>query len=116
MIRLASILAAILLAISLALTSISMDRARGGMRLSAPMILCPAGAQVTANHDPDRQPQGQQAPACPECTMGALILIGMAPPAVSLGHGTPVQVARITPAPYLASILAAQARGPPRLI
>lgn len=106
---------ALLLGLVLAMTSVSMAVARGGMSFNGTMILCIDATQQVVPLGPDGTPQDQD-PACPDCTMGALALFEPAPldaPEWRLGelyvrsfvlnlHDTPVQ--------------GGQGRGPPSSI
>ena len=106
---------ALLLGLVLAMTSVSMAVARGGMSLSGSMVLCIGATQQLVPLGPDGAPQDTQHP-CPDCTMGAMALTEVAPldapvslaarlfvrPFVLIVHASPVQ--------------GGQGRGPPSLI
>lgn len=65
---------ALLLGLVLAMTSVSMAVARGGMSMSGTMILCIDAGQQVLPLGPDGQPQ-DVSHACPDCTIGALALV-----------------------------------------
>ncbi|MFO7920896.1 MAG: hypothetical protein R6U99_08815 [Nioella sp.] len=104
MMRLVPIATALLLGLVLAMTSVSMAVARGGMSLSGSMVLCIDATQQVVPLGPDGSPQDTRH-ACPDCTMGAMALTGALPldrlvlraarlhvrPVVLIVHATPVQ-------------------------
>ncbi len=108
-------LTALVLALVLALSSVSMAVARGGMSLSGAMILCLDGSQVSVPLGPDGQPT-ETMPACPDCTVVQLALHESDPIAA------PSLVARAAPSrPHIAPhpqrlLQGGQGRGPPFLI
>lgn len=107
---------ALLLSLVLAMTSMGMASARGGMSLHGSMILC--GGDYGLNSvpmGPDGRPQEAPMP-CLDCTMGALA--ELAP----LGFERPETTANLLSQRDQRRSLShrrpetAQARGPPRLI
>ncbi|MGI3183697.1 hypothetical protein [Nioella aestuarii] len=69
---------AVLLGLVLAMTSVSMAVARGGMSMTGSMILCIDAEQQIVPIGPDGEPM-QVTHACPDCTIGALALTGLQP-------------------------------------
>lgn len=112
MTRQAPSLTALLLALILALTSVSMAVARGGMSLSGMMILCVNAGQVIVPIGPDGNPQDQPH-LCPDCNMGALALTDPVPLVAPIRRAHPAQATPITQIVHAAPIRAARARGPP---
>ncbi len=106
---------ALMLALVLALTSVSMAVARGGMSLNGAMILCLNATQVAVPLGPDGLPQEHE-PICPDCTM---VTLGLNDPVASPGPAW--QLSQITPAHHAiidhsTPVQGGQARGPPSLI
>jgi hypothetical protein len=115
MVRHVSPLTAIVLGLVLAMTSVSMAVARGGMSLSGAMILCIDASQETVLLGPDGEPIEVQHP-CPDCTMGALALTDPAPLTAPVWR-----MARLYARPFAlhiheTAVEGGQARGPPSLI
>jgi len=105
-------LSALILALMLSVTSVSMALARGEFSVHGTMILCLNATQVVVPVGPDGQPQTEQ-PPCPDCTIGALALAGAAPLPVPVLRerriaGSPVAVAAVSP-----RVQGGQGRGPP---
>lgn len=71
MTRLLNPATALLLGLVLAMTSVSMAVARGGMSFHGTMILCIDATQQVVPLGPDGTPLEQE-PPCPDCTMGAM--------------------------------------------
>lgn len=106
------ILTALFLALTLALTSVSMAVARGGMSLSGVMILCVDATQVIVPLDPDGRPR-ESPPACLDCTMGALAPSVAAPLMAPVRRARLAQAAPVSAIPDTVPARAPQARGPP---
>lgn len=87
MTRLARPLSGLILALVLALTSLSMAVARADMAMGGTMVLCLDGQQVAVAMGPDGaplldaagDPVGHGDHPCPDCVIGALALAPVAP-------------------------------------
>lgn len=115
MMRVANPVTALLLGLVLALTSVSMAVARGGMSVHGTMILCIDATQQVVPLGPDGAPQEAQHP-CPDCTMGALALTGalpLDPPEWRMGQ---VQARVFSLTLHQTPVQGGQGRGPPSLI
>lgn len=106
---------ALLLGLVLAMTSVSMAVARGGMSMSGAMILCINADQQVVPIGPDGEPMKVNH-ACPDCTMGALALTEPLPLT-----SPEWRVARLYARPFTlhiheATVQGGQGRGPPSLV
>lgn len=115
MTRLVCPLFALLLALVLATTSVSMAVARGGMSLGGSMILCVNAGQVVVPVGPDGQPM-EDMPFCPDCAMGALALTELVPLQAPVRRATLAQATPIFLPSHVAPVRAAHARGPPLFV
>lgn len=106
---------ALLLGLVLAMTSVSMAVARGGMSLSGTMILCIDADQQVLPLGPDGQPQDIRH-ACPDCTMGAMHLVEPQPLDAPQWRMTQLYVRPFAQHLHESEVQGGQARGPPSLI
>jgi len=113
MTRRAKIPAALLLAVVLAITSVSIAAAGGTMGVAGAMILCPTGAEAATAPPPADLPRDQPAPACWDCTIAALTLPGARALAVPLRPARSARPVPVAPALCAARALRPQARAPP---
>jgi len=106
---------ALLLGLVLAMTSVSMAVARGGMSLSGSMILCIDATQQVVPLGPDGTPQDTQHP-CPDCTMGAMALSEVPPLDAPVSRAARLQVRPFVLVVHASPVQGGQGRGPPSLI
>jgi hypothetical protein len=106
---------AILLALVLSLTSVSMALARGGMSVFGTMELCLDAAQVSVPIGPDGQPQ-THSHICPDCTI--TLMIAPVAPIISLIATRAIRLDLLVPLRTMTSILllGGHGRGPPTLV
>ena len=108
---------ALLLGLVLAMTSVSMAVARGGMSLSGSMILCIDGAQQVVAVGLDGQPiEFEDEHPCPDCIMGALALTDLSPLATPEWRVVAIYVLPFLSRIHEAPVQGGQGRGPPVLI
>jgi hypothetical protein len=107
----------LLLALLLAVTSVTMAVARGQSPMGRDVIICAGAGVSTITLDADGNPVRARH-ACPDCLMGVTAAItpdAFAPPQPPLRRSTPLSQAL----PTLAATLrarAATARGPPAIV
>lgn len=106
---------ALLLGLVLAMTSVSMAVARGGMSMSGAMILCINADQQLVPIGPDGKPMDVPH-ACPDCTMGALALTEPQPLAAPEWRMVRLYVRPLALHVHETTVQGGQARGPPSLI
>ena len=113
--RLLSPATALLLGLVLAMTSVSMAVARGGMSLSGTMILCIDASQQVVPLGPDGAPM-EVNHACPDCTVGALALVEPQPLDAPEWRMATLYTRPFATRIHEAPAQGGQGRGPPSLI
>jgi len=116
MIRWAQSPATLLLAVVLAITSVSISAAHGAMGAAGAMILCPTGAEAAIAPVPANTPRDQGEPACWGCTLAAPALPGARALTAPLRPIRSAHPHRDVPAVYTAGSLPPQARAPPLFV
>jgi hypothetical protein len=115
MTRLLNPATALLLGLVLAMTSVSMAVARGGMSMSGAMILCIDADPQLVPLGPDGEPM-QASHACPDCTIGALALTQPQPLDAPEWRMARLDVRPFTLVVHETAVQGGQGRGPPFLI
>ena len=113
--RLLSPATALLLGLVLAMTSVSMAVARGGMSLSGTMILCIDASQQVVPLGPDGAPM-EVNHACPDCTVGAMALVEPLPLDAPEWRMATLYTRPFATRIHEAPVQGGQGRGPPSLI
>ncbi len=106
---------ALLLALMLTLTSVSMALARGDMAVHGAMILCIGGVQVSVAIGPDGAPVLDEH-ICPDCVIGALALASDPDPSDQPVRFTLTDAPQAPAAHPSSPLQAPQARAPPGLV
>ena len=106
---------ALLLALMLAMTSVSMAVARGGMSMNGAMILCIDAGQQVVPLGPDGQPI-EVSHACPDCIIGALALTEPQPLDAPQWRMARLYARPFTLLVHETTVQGGQGRGPPSLI
>ncbi len=106
---------ALLLGLVLAMTSVSMAIARGGMSPGGTMILCIDGSQQVVRIGADGQPEKTTHP-CPDCTMGALAFEEVTPLETPQWQMATLYVRPFALVLHEAPVQGGQGRDPPVLI
>ncbi|WP_420396905.1 hypothetical protein [Nioella sp.] len=106
---------ALLLALMLAMTSVSMAVARGGMSMTGSMILCIDADQQVVPLGPDGEPM-ETTHACPDCTIGTLALTEPQPLDAPEWHMAQLCVRPFALNIHETTVQGGQGRGPPSLI